>query len=357
MPPSYSERFLNAVRSEITEGSTLFAPLKVIQFEMEPGPLFGEPDGYVADAYLELGWQDRVYGFVVEIKSRTAPSIVRGGIQQLTLFATNEDNRYPLLLVPYLSSRIVGMLERSGLSGIDPNGNYFIQLPELLAIRLDQKNKYKESRDIKRIFSGDSSIVGRFLLSENLVYEQVNDIYEGIQELGGGISLSTVSKVLQGLEEKLIIEKSRSKIRVLQPEKLLDELRKGYRAPRVSKTLKLKLPERREEMEVLLSEELGEDDWVWSGESSAEAYTMTTPARMYSAYTSAPRKALDRLEPWVRRRFYNCELQQTKQAFVYFDRHKHWASPLECYLALSQLDKREREIAQDIEKEILARFT
>jgi len=353
MTISTESTFMESVQAKITEGSDLYKPLEVIEVDFKPDGPADSP----LDADLVLGWQDRVFRFVVEIKSRTAPSVVQDGIQHLDLFPTMRDDCSPMLLVPYLSNRIIEMLERSGMSGIDPNGNYFIQVPDLLAIRLDRKNQYPESSDIKKIYSRNSSIVGRFMLRENRTYDQVNDIYDGIKKLGGGISLSTVSKVLQGMKDDLVIEKGREGIRVLQPEKLLEELSKQYRPPIVSRTLKLKLPDRREEMEDLLSEALGKDAWMWTGESSAEAYTMTTPARMYSTYTRADSRALDRLAPWVSQRFYNCELKRTKQAFVYFDCNEHWSSPLECYLALSQLDKREREIALDIKEEILDRFS
>lgn len=39
--------------------------------------------------------------------------------------------------------------------------------------------------------------------------------------------------------------------------------------------------------------------------------------------------------------------------FIYFDHRGPWASPVETYLALSQLDKREREIAQSIQQNVI----
>ena len=52
-------------------------------------------------------------------------------------------------------------------------------------------------------------------------------------------------------------------------------------------------------------------------------------------------------------RFYNCVVKQTRQAFVYFDNRAPWSSPVECYLSLMQLDKREREIAQPLKDDLL----
>ena len=261
----------------------------------------------------------------------------------------------PLILVPYLSAGIAQQLERFGFSGIDLNGNYLILTSDLVAVRLDRPNEYPESRDIKKIYSYNSSIVGRFLLTTDRTFEQVKEIDEGISERGGGISLSTVSKVLKGLNEDMIISKTRDAIRLLQPRKLLDRLCDGYHAPRVDRELMLKLPTT--SRDALVTEALGEGGWTWSGDTSAEAYAATTPPGVRVAYTRRIHASRASLREFEDTRFYNCVLKQTNDDFVYFDSRRQWASPIETYLALMQLDKREREIAQRIREDvILAEF-
>ena len=85
--------------------------------------------------------------------------------------------------------------------------------------------------------------MGRLLLARRVRYGSVNEIARAIQMLGGGLSLSAVSKVLKGLEEELIIEKSCAGIALLQPEKLLQKLGENYRPPKIFETLKLKIPD------------------------------------------------------------------------------------------------------------------
>jgi hypothetical protein len=118
-------------------------------------------------------------------------------------------------------------------------------------------------------------------------------------------------------------------------------------------TLRLKLPGMREDIERMLDELLSPDAWVWTGESSAEHWAVTTPQQRFSAWSRVAADRLLQFERYRDDRFFNCELRLTYDPFVFFDRSGPWASRIESCLALSQLDKREREIARDIERTIL----
>lgn len=258
------------------------------------------------------------------------------------------------MIVPYISSALTDMLMDEDISALDLNGNYLIQTPDLLAIRLDRSNEFTESKAIKKVYSYNSSIVGRFLLRAPDFPERVGEIHGEIERLGGEISLSTVSKVLSGLEEDLILEKSRSKgVKLLQPKRLLDKLRSEYREPRVGQTLRIKLPGDEEERRSLLDDRL--DVWMWTGESSVERYSAAAMTRSRSFFTR-DRAMARKLAEFEDERFYNCVAMQTDDAFVYFDRDDQWASDVETCLALSQLDKRERDTADQIAQRILRRF-
>jgi len=292
------------------------------------------------------------------IKTRTSPREVKNALQGLKSRRTNGTNQANdiLLAVPYISSSIADLLEDSGMSGIDLNGNYVLQTDELIAIRLDQKNQYKESGGIKNVFRGTSSLVCRYLLHDPGPHDTVSGIYEGIQELDGRLSLSTVSKVLSTLDDELIIEKG-DQIRVLQPETLLKNLRDEYQPPKSAETVRLDLPEDRREKEEVLSSLLGRALWVWGGETSAVQYATTTPSQEDAAYTRDLPRSDDRLDQYRDERFYNCTLIESRDDVVYFAHDGHWASDVQTYLDLMRGDKREREIARDVEGRILNRFS
>ncbi len=334
-------------KAALTPNSTLYYPLQIERLVMEPGVGYR----YRPDFFLDLRYGNRTYAFTVEIKRRSAPSVVRDSVAQLGNYA--QTDRYPLLAVPYLSADLVGYLERAEVSGIDLNGNYLIRTPEFVALRLDQPNAYPESRQIKNIYTGNTSIVGRFLLSEPGPYRQVKEIAEGIERLGGGISPATISKGLNGLADDLIVRKNRTTIELLQPRRLLDRLRREYRPPGIVDTLRLNLPEDREETEKILNDVLGTNGWIYSGESSAEAYVATVPVPYPVLYTNAPDEKVAGLFSYRDDRFPTYELKRTDDAFAFFARNGKWASPVESCLALGQLDKREREISAEIERMIL----
>ena len=91
--------------------------------------------------------------------------------------------------------------------------------------------------------------------------------------------------------------------------------------------------------------------------SSASRYALTTPDQVISAYVyQAPEEYL------VDDRFFNLTLNVTKDEFVFFDYKEDkqtgnvWASPVQTYLELLQMDKREKEIAETIKAAILSKY-
>ena len=54
-------------------------------------------------------------------------------------------------------------------------------------------------------------------------------------------------------------------------------------------------------------------------------------------------------------------MKRTRDSFPYFDTRERmglrWASPVQCYLELSKMDKRERELADIIRNDILEGLT
>lgn len=339
--------FKQKVRQTLQGRTNLYAPLEVASYNAEPSPTQAP---YRPDALLTLRWQGKEVSFVAEVKSRTAPKMVQQAIWQLKNYV--KDGRESLLILPYLSKSVAEMCTEERLSCIDLNGNYLIQTREILAIRLDKPNAFKESQPIKKIFSGNSSIVGRLLLRERKTFFSLNEVYRAIEELGGRLSLSAISKILKRLEEELIVDKSSDQITLLQPEKLLECLRTEYRAPKLLETQRLKVP-----LPVIsfLRNSVDSSKWTLTGESSAERYSATTQTNILSAYVTDLRN----WPQFEEERFYNLCLKKTVDSFVYFDAAKEserWASKIQSYLELSQLDKREKEIAQDLKMGILKGF-
>lgn len=332
------------VLKKLIETSGAYAPLEIGQFRT------GDQRERQPDFEISFLWRNRETHFSARIQLRTAPRNV-----QKTLSTIDRQGDNMLLALPYLSSSIVNLLEETNVSGIDLNGNYVLQTEDFVAIQLDKKNKYKESGGIKNVFRGTSSIVCRYLLQNPGPHETVTAIHTSIRDWDGRVSMSTVSKVLSTLNDELIVEKGNC-IQVLQPDKLLQNLRDEYRRPQTVQSIPLALPEARQDKEAILTEMLGNGLWVWGAGSSAERYATTTPSQEHEVYVrELPLN--NGIDAYKDERFYNCILHESREDFVYFGHDKHWASEIQTYLELVNGDKREREIAHHIKQRILHRFS
>ncbi len=363
MKKQYDSSFEQEVFEKLDSKKDLYAPLEIEEVQVEPlninlnGTITQQR--YKPDALIKIKYLDRIITLLIEIKGRTAPKIVEQGIIQLENYRwmiPNNPQYNMTLLVPYLSKEIIKMLDDHRISGLDLNGNYYVKTQDFVAIRLDRINRYKESNNIKNIYSGKSSIVGRYLLKRNSIYNSVNEIYNGIKSLGGDIALSTVSKVLTRLEEDLVIQKDENTISVLQPEKLLANLKENYKKPKVTKRIKLNIPGTRQQAADIFESTIG-NNWIWSGESSAEYYAPTTRDKEFIIYAKSY-NSTNQLKNYTDDKFYNCilELIPKSQDYVFFDSINNMASKIQTYLELSNLDKREKEIAEDLKMEILNEF-
>ncbi len=344
-----SNQFERLVFDILSNSKGLYRPLEVKSIR---SPLKGSVQ---IDAEIVMIWQGKEYRFLSQFKSRTAPKIVREAFWKIETFNKTARNEF-LLVVPFLSKSIVAMLAEEGVSGIDLSGNYYIQRSDFVAIRLDQKNQFPESQPIRKIYSENSSQVGLLLISNNSPYSSVNEIWEAIRIGGGSLSLSTVSKVLKGLEDDLIIDRSNNRITLIQPEKLLDQLKDSYSNPKPITSMKLKLPAEGRELLNFISSELNGMTWMVSGESSILKYAATTESNVLKIYSDLG----DHLGSYKDNRFYNTIIESIDAPYVFFNKREEdsifWSSQLQTYLELSKLDKREKEIAETIRANILKEF-
>lgn len=264
----------------------------------------------------------------------------------------NEGNLVQILIVPFITKEVKRLLEEEAVSAFDLNGNYYVVTPELVAIRLDQKNRFKEQRVIQNIYSRNSSMAVRWLLSGKTAENNLNQIKQELDKSGSGLSLGTISKVLKILEEDVQIYRTPGLIKVLKPDELLVKLKSEYRKPKVLLELKIKLPENRSEAAGILGEALGKNSWIWSGESSADRYASTLQPDITKVYTkSNPQNTT--LVQLSDQRYYNCIVEYIREPLVYFEADENYAHPIQSYIEMARSDKRNQEIAEDIKRIIL----
>lgn len=317
------------------------------------------------DAVIEISWRENTARFAVECKSPATPRAFRDGLHWLK-FIELPQGYQPLLIMPFLREEHLQELEREGISGIDLCGNGFVVLPGAFTVfRSGAKNCFSSSAPIKNIYRKNSSLVSRTFLARP-TYDAVNEIHAEINRRNllvdrwntRPMSLSTVSKALKTLQEDLIVDRN-DVIRLLQPDKLLEMLRKNFDPPVTRERVRLRLPEGRGPIPQLLRQQ-GQAlnlPMVATGASSATQYAVMQRGEMLSVYCPRLQTLLERLPDARSDRFPNLELIETEDETAYFDARQEggcwWSSPVQAYLELMSGDKRDQEAAEQIKSFLL----
>ncbi|MBX9724505.1 MAG: hypothetical protein K2X81_24055 [Candidatus Obscuribacterales bacterium] len=306
-------------------------------------------------------WGENQMLFAAEVKRYGSDKSVMQAANNAQYYADCL-NMNPLVVVPWLSEDQLLSLEKRRISGVDLCGNGILVAPGLSVFRTGSRNKFPASRPLKRVYDGTSALVARvFLLKPE--YKSVSEIREEVLARGGNITLSTVSKVLKQLEEDVVVSKSKDGIRLLQADKLLNRLRTNYKAPKTTNIIRSKI-NTAGEVPKLLTKAAKQANFklVLSGTSSVDYYATMgrEPLDTYFC-TINPLEQLEGLGAMIdtASRFPNVEFQVTNEEYVYFDARKDksgrlFASPIQTYLELATSDKRGQEIAQQVERDLLA---
>jgi len=213
---------------ELQSNADSCAPLKMTRFEREI-----RLPNCVADAVAEFSIKNGFsFRALIEIKSASNPKTVMSACQSLLKCLQSEDakNLIPILIAPYIGKEQIDILAREGISWIDLSGNMVIRVgKEIYIERTGKENKFPDTVPIKRIFQGTSSLVARSLLLKPEGFSSLYEIVDFINSRDGTITISTVSKVLQSLENELLIKKTKSGFYATEAERLLERIAEGYR--------------------------------------------------------------------------------------------------------------------------------
>lgn len=341
----------------IAKGSLRLPPL-TIALRGQGRPLVGY-DG--VDAVLGITWQDETYCFGAEYSPRSTPREFQSALDR-TLRVNKATDLQPMVLTPFLNEKQLLELADRKISGLDFSSNGVVVVPgQLFVFRSGSPNQFPASETIRNVYRRNSSVVARAFLARP-TFESVNSIKAFIQMNGGhaaAISLSTVSKVLKVLEEDLIVSREKGAIRLIQPEKLLDNLTANFIRPSIRRFMVGKSPHETEDLMRLLSESsLRHQVWlVGTGVGSVSQYAVMARENSLSVYCTDQYRLLTGVEFKETSRFPNLEIIETQDKTVYFDTQRYrgfeWASPVQTYLELTAGDQRERDTAGQVKEVIL----
>ena len=320
------------------QNSLEFPPLKIEQIESDV-PSF--------NSVFQIQWGGKSKLFVADMFSTPTPKNIKNKIYSSKKF--NLPKYFPLLVTTYLSEENLQRLISAEISGIDLCGNGVVIADNWFVYRSGAKNKFPSNAPIKNIYRGTSSIIASvFLLKSE--FQTVGDILSEVEIRGGKTTLATVSKVLKVLEEELIISRNQS-IKLINPNKLLEELTANYRIEIVEKCIgkTVDLPKTLAQMRE--NSETNNVKFVCLDSSKYAISAASSP--MLKIYTESIENLLNDVEFEETNRFANLEICQTYNQTVYFDSRENTASPIQVYLEFAKSGKREQTIAESIKQSIL----
>lgn len=335
--------------TKLRAGEVEFQPLELIGFDAEPGGI----DSMRPDWLVQLRWAGRTEGFAVEFKSPATPKRLREAAAQVR--GVEAGGVRPMVMAPYLGPDALDWLAEQGVSGVDFSGNAVIVVPEAWFIyRTGQPNAYPSSQYIKSIYRGRSSLVARVLLVRR-GFDTVTEVRDEVVRRGGRISLGTVSKVLQSLEEELLVGRDEG-VSLLQPGQLLDRLTENFERPAIRRRLGVRAEAPGPVMTKIMERARAGEERVAAG--GERAWTVFPGSeQVLSVYVEELDDLTEPLDLTETRRFPDLELLETGDELVFFDRRCQdeliWTSPLQTYLELATGDKREREIASGMREDLV----
>jgi len=327
-----------------------FEPLKVVRVEPDPERIGNARPDWI----LELRWKERTERFAVEYKSPATPKRLREAAGLASAFVS--PGLRPMVMAPYLDTDDLDWLAEQEISGLDFSGNGVVVVPGAWFVyRTGEPNAYPSGRYIKSIYRGRSSLVGRVLILRQ-EFDTVTALRDEIRARGGEISLSTVSKVLQSLEEELLVGRDGG-VRLLQGRHLLDRLLRNFQPPEIRSRAMLRADDRDSLLD-RLSSRAEKANVTLAGRGEATWVSFPGVEETLAVYTSDLDVLEDCAERVEKRGFADVELLETDDELVFFDRRWRgglvWTSPLQTYLELASGGKRERETAEQMRDELLA---
>jgi len=316
--------------------------------------------GKRTDAVLQLSWEQESLPFAAECKRFLTAKSLDNSIGQAKQNAATRDI-LPLVITSFLGRDAISKLEAEKVSGIDLCGNGVVIVPgKWLVVRSGEPNRFRSESAIKNVYRRTSSVVARLFLA----YPQIPSVQDALDELtrrGGRVTLATVSKVCKALADDLVIEKTRdgaTRLKLLQPEKLLDLLAENFIPPEAGSRLTGKFRGETAELLELLTQWEAETGGrvVLTGPSSVSSYAVMAREDAQSFYCSR----IDSLVKYLGERFQRTDrfatltLLETRDDTVYFDRRQGLlASPVQTFLELWSGDKRDRETADQVRRVVL----
>ena len=144
-------------------------------------------------------------------------------ISRLDAYAKRKPSRVPVIVARYLSPQRQKQCKEAGVNFIDLSGNVFLRHGQIFVERTGFVSRFPEVRKGRGPFSDKASLILRTLLSEK-------DRAWGVREMAHQVGLNPgfVSRMAQELESRGYIARTDAKIKLRQPNQILEDWVREY---------------------------------------------------------------------------------------------------------------------------------
>jgi len=209
------------IKKELKRSLKGLLSLEDLKINMVPGSISNKADS--PDLVARAWYGDLHFELIIEVVAQSSLPVLKNKIFRLKEMAKEFDQAVPVLAAPYLSRQRQNMCRDKGIYFIDLSGNVFIKFKSLYVERIGLPNKFPEERKGRGPFSDKASLILRSILKDG------GHLW-GVRELAQRVHLDPgfVSRMAKELEKRNYIARINSKIKLRDPEGVLDDWVRNY---------------------------------------------------------------------------------------------------------------------------------
>jgi len=175
------------------------------------------------DLVARVEYEGLSFRLLIEAAAQNSLPVFKNKVAKLKAVAGNHNDAVPILAARYLSPRRRSMCQDEGICFIDLSGNVFIKYKSFYVEKIGFPNKFPEERKGRNPFSDKASLILRAILKGG-------EHLWGVRELAEATHLNPgyISRMARELEGRNYITRINSKLKLRDPEGILDDWVRNY---------------------------------------------------------------------------------------------------------------------------------
>ncbi len=196
-------------------------PLKGLEVDINLESMSGIPGS--SDFVARVEYEGLSFRLIIEAAAQNSLPVFKNKVVKLKAEAGNHNDAVPVLVARYLSPQRRSMCQDEGICFMDLSGNVFIKYKSFYVEKIGFPNKFPEERKGRNPFSDKASLILRAILKGG-------EHLWGVRELAEATHLNPgyISRMARELEDRNYITRVNSKLKLRDPEGILDDWVRDY---------------------------------------------------------------------------------------------------------------------------------